>query len=161
MKKKHQQVIRPLILIFCFAFIFSQPIAAQSTTNNWVGTYEFFDGQKGGPPNRPSDFITYTLVISQKGDALTTRFSADGTQTSDEYECRIEFSANSIKIYFLENLKDIEDEEFQNFKKGQLLFTLKKTKIGKKTKYLFKADNYKIDLLSARAGTPIYFKKIK
>ncbi|MGC2236554.1 MAG: DUF5991 domain-containing protein [Pyrinomonadaceae bacterium] len=150
------------IIVFLSAIIFSiQTVNAQAASKDWIGSFEFFDGQKGGPPNRPSDFITYTLVISQKGDALTARFTADGTQTFDEYECRIESSGNSIKIYFLENLKDIEDDEIQNFKKGQLLFTLTKTKIGKKIKYLFKAGDYQIDLLSARAGTPIYFKKIK
>lgn len=148
-----------VFLLVAVAFI--QTATAQSVDKDWAGSYEFFDGQTSGPKNRQSDFITYTLIISQKDNALTARFTADGTQTSDEYECSVQASANSIKVFFEKDLGGTEVDKFKPLKKGDLLFTLTKIKNRRKTKYLFKAGDYKIDLLSARAGTPIYFRKTK
>lgn len=153
------RLLEGLLLFVVVAFI--PTINAQSINKDWVGTYEFFDAQKGGIASQPNNFITYTLTVSQKGDSLSARFAADGTQTLDDYECSIQESENSIKVFFIKDLGGTEADKFKPLKKGDLLFTLNRIKSGRKTKYLFKADDYQIDLLSARAGTPIYFRKTK
>jgi hypothetical protein len=161
MKKIHFLPVWSAVFISIAMTLFTSTTNAQTVNKDWVGTYEFFDAQKANRRNQPGTSITYTLTISHDGTSLSTQFTADGTQTSDKYECSIQLSGNSVKVFFTSDLSAMEKEKFKPLKKGDLLFTLTKTKTGNKTKYLFKSDDYKIDLLSARAGTPIYFRKIK
>ena len=130
----------------------------QPATKNWVGTYEFFDGEKDGPRKQPGNFVTYTLTLSLNGDSRSARFTADGTQTSDEYECRAQSSASSIKIFFESDLNGMNKSRFKPFKKGELLFTLAKTQTGKKLKYLYRAGGYEILPLSS-SSKKIYFER--
>lgn len=145
------------VLLIVFAYL-ALSVNAQSTKDNWIGSYNFFDGQNS-PRNRPSDFIDYSLNLSQDNKDLTCRFAADGTQTSDEYECSIQISGDSIKILFVKDLNGMNESRFEPFKKDQLLFTLTKTVVGRKTKYLFRAGKYEILPLSAVSKNKIYFTK--
>lgn len=146
-----------LILLVTFTFL-ALNINAQTTENVWSGSYEFFDGQNS-TRNRPSDFVDYSLNLSQSNKDLACRFVADGTQTSDEYECNVQISGDSIKILFVNDLNGMNENRFEPFKKGQLLFTLTKTVVGRKTKYLFRAGKYEILTLSAVSKNKIYFTK--
>lgn len=134
---------------------------AQTLKSDWIGNYEFFDSEKGGSRNQPGNFVTYSLIISQSGDRLTARFTADGTQTSDDYECRIEISADSIKVFFVKDLSGMEEGKAEPLKKGDLIFTLTKAIVGKRTKYLFRKSKYEIYPLSAVPQNKIYFDKKK
>lgn len=146
-----------LILLVAFTFL-ALNIDAQTTKNDWAGNYEFFDSQNG-PRNRPSDYVHYSLNLSQSDEDLACKFAADGTQTSDEYECNVQISGDSIKILFAKDLNGMNESRFEPFKKDQLLFTLTKTQIGRKTKYLFRAGKYEILPLSAVSKNKIYFTK--
>lgn len=146
-----------VVLLTIFTFL-TLSINAQTSKNDWAGNYEFFDGQNG-PRNRPSDFINYSLNLSQSNKDLDCKFAADGTQTSDEYECSVQISGDSIKILFVKDLNGMNESRFEPFKKGQLLFTLTKTQIGRKIKYLFRAGKYEILPLSAVSKNKIYFTK--
>ena len=159
-----------IVLFFCVICLLLsvQNLSAQTKTKtkdflssnqiNWVGIYEFFDAQKGGPSNQPGNFITYSLTVSRTGDSLSARFTADGTQMSDDYECRVEPSANSLKIFFVKDLGGTEADKFKPLKKGDLLFALEKVKAGKKTRYLFRAGNFEILPLSNISKKRIYFE---
>lgn len=146
-----------LILLVVFAFV-ALNINAQTTKNTWTGTYEFFDGQNS-PRNRPSDFVSYSLNLSQNNNDMLCRFTADGTQASDEYECSVQISGDSIKVLFAKDLNGTNESRFKPFKKDQLLFTLTKNVVGRKTKYLFRAGKYEILPLSAVSKNKIYFTK--
>ena len=159
MRNTRHLTIYQAIFLFAAAILFINAVNAQSVNKEWVGSYEFFDGQTKVSKNRQSNFITYTLSISQKDNLLSARFFADGTQTSDEYECSVQQSGDSIKIFFAKDLNEMNKERFKPFQKGDLLFTLSKTKAGKKTKFLFRAGNYEILPLSAVSKNKIYFEK--
>ncbi len=158
------------ILLFCIIFLLLpiQNLPAQTKTKSknslsfiridWVGTYEFFDAQNDRLSNQPGNFITYTLNISRKGDSLSAQFTADGTQTSDNYECSVQTSANSLKIFFVKDLSGTKADRFKPLKNGDLLFTLEKVKAAKKTRYLFRSGNYEILPLSNVPKNRIYFE---
>lgn len=148
-----------LILLVAFVFI-ALDINAQTTNTEWTGNYEFFDGQNG-PRNRPSDFVNYSLKLSQGNKDLACRFATDGTQTSDEYECSVQISGDSVKVLFVKDLNGMNESRFEPFKKDQLLFTLTKKVVGRKTKYLFRAGKYEILPLSTVSKNKIYFTKNK
>lgn len=133
----------------------------QSANGNWVGSYEFFDAEKGRPKNQTSNFVTYTLNISQSGERLIASFIADGIQISDDYECRVEAKGDSIKVFFVKDLGGMEEGKAEPLKKGNLMFTLTKTVAGKRTKYMFRKGKYEIYPLSAAPQNKIYFDKKK
>lgn len=153
-----------LLLLFLFFAAASvspaqQPLSAGEKA--WVGEYEFFDAEKSVRKNSPPASITYKITVYESGQRLLAKFEASGEQTDDQYECTVKISGNELNLYFLKDLSGGEKDKFKPLKQGDPVAFLVRTKSGKKTKYLFKAGDYKIDLLSARAGTPIYFKKTK
>lgn len=153
-------------ILLIFAAIFTsaanaQSLESQSSSKGWVGSYEFFDTEKDGPKNQPGNFVTYTLIVSQNGNRLTARFTADGTQTADDYECRVEPLADSIKLFFVKDTGGMEKGKAEPLKNGDLIFTLTKTVAGKKTRYLFHKGKYEIYPLSVVSQNKIYFAKNK
>lgn len=134
---------------------------AQTLKSDWTGSYEFFDAEKGGPKNQPGNFVTYTLIVSQNDDGFNARFTADGTQTSDDYECRVETTTDSIKVFFVKDISGTEEGKAIPLRKGDLIFTLTKTVAGRKTRYLFRKSKYEIFPLSAPSKNKIYFDKKK
>lgn len=139
----------------------AQSSEVQSISKGWVGSYEFFDAERNGPKNQPGNFVTYTLVVSQSDDQFAARFTADGTQTSDDYECRVEVDADSVKVFFVKDLGGTEEGKAKPLKKGDLIFTLTKNVVGRKTKYLFRKGKYKIYPLAAVSLNKVYFVKKK
>lgn len=167
---RHQVKKRLIVHLGSIGFLIALGISlfpicayAQSSSNSWSGSYEFFDADKGGPKNQPGNFITYTLIVSQSGDRLTARFTADGTQTSDDYECRVELLADSIKVFFVKDVGGMEEGKAAPLKNDDLIFTLTKTVTGKKPRYLFRKGKYEIYPLSVIPKNKIYFeeKKVK
>jgi hypothetical protein len=150
-----------LFLLFAAVSVSSAQQALTSAEKAWVGEYEFFDAQKTVRKNSPSASITYKITIYERDDKFLAKFEASGEQTDDQYECTIKILGNQLNLFFLKDLSGGEKDMFKPLKQGDSVASLIKTKAGKKIKYLFKAGDYKIDLLSARAGTPIYFRKTK
>ena len=153
-------VLLAFILIFTSAAT-AQSSETQSISKFWLGSYEFFDAEKGGPKNQPGNFVTYTLIVSENGDRLAARFTADGTQISDDYQCRVEADADSVEVFFVKDLGGMEEGKAEPLKKDDLVFTLTKTVVGKKTKYLFRKGKYEIYPLSVVSQNKIYFAKKK
>jgi hypothetical protein len=136
----------------------STQVSAQTVDKDWLGKYEFFDSESKFR-GRPSNFVTYSLTISQKKDNLVGRFLVDATQLSQEFDCTVKIVGDSIKVYFLKVIMGNNDGMAKPFRTGQLLFTLTKTKVKNKTKYLFTKSNYEIYLLSEKQSSKIYFSK--
>lgn len=158
-KRPFARLYRNGFLIAIGIFLFPVWAYAQTTNVNWIGSYEFFDSEKSGLKNQPGNFATYTLVISKSSDRFTARFTADGTQISDDYECRVEAEADSIKVFFVKDLGGTEEGKAVPLKNGDLIFTLTKTVVGRKTKYLFRKEKYEIFPLAAPSRNKIYFNK--
>lgn len=150
-----------IFLLFAAATVSPAQQVLTSGEKAWVGEYEFFDAEKSARKNSPPASITYKITIYESGQKLLAKFEASGEQTDDRYECTVKLSGSQLSLYFLKDLSGGEKDMFKPLKQGDPVASLVKTKSGKKTKYLFKAGSYKIDLLSARAGTPIYFRKTK
>lgn len=161
MKQTISLFLSTVSFFLLFPAISLLPASAQSSSDDWTGRYEFFDAQKGGPKNRPGNFITYALDISRNGDSLSARFTADGAQTSDDYECRIEPAGGSIKVIFARDRGGAESGKARPLGNGDLMFTLVKSAAGKKTRYLFRAGNYEILPLSDVPKNRIYFERKK
>jgi hypothetical protein len=150
-----------LFLLFAAATVSPAQQSLSAGEKAWVGEYEFFDAEKSVRKNSPTATITYKITVYESGQKLLAKFEASGAQTDDQYECTVKLSGSELSLYFLKDLSGGEKDMFKPLKQGDPVASLVKTKSGKKIKYLFRAGDYKIDLLSARAGTPIYFKKIK
>ena len=155
------RLYRTALLIALGIFLFSVPADSQTAKADWVGGYEFFDAERGGPKNQPGNFVTYTLIISEKEDLLVARFTADGTQISDDYECRVETTTDSVKVFFVKDVGGTEEGKAIPLKNADLMFTLTKTVVGKKNRYLFRKYKYEIFPLSAPSKNKIYFDKKK
>lgn len=165
-ERKQMKKIRSLVFYRMSFLLFILPVLAltahaQSSTNGWVGGYELFDAQKGGPKNQPGNYVAYRLTVSRNGDSLFARFTADGTQTSDDYECRIETGVDSMKVFFARDAGGSESGKAKPLKSGDLMFTLVKIADGKKTRYLFRPGAYEILPLSAVPKNKIYFERKK
>lgn len=153
--------INGTLLIFA---VFALEVNAQNqkfqpTNKEWIGVYKFFDSEKSRPRNRPGNYSAYTLTLFSKDEFILARFSADGPQISDDYECRTDPNSRSIKILFGKDLNGMNESRFKPFKKGELLFTLVKTRVSKKTKYLYQSGGYEIMPHSFSRSKKIYFVK--
>lgn len=107
-------------------------------TDDWVGKYDYTyvepKTQGGYVP-----VIEYVLIVSKKGDTLTAHFTADGTQTNDDYTYTAKIKGNQLDFYFLKDLRPA-DVQIGHMKKGQFMGSLIKTTVRGKTVYNFKDD---------------------
>lgn len=161
MKTIKQNLIPAAFLLALVVFVLPFCVNAQTIKNDWIGSYELFDAERDGPKNQPGNFVTYTLIVSKNGNRLAARFTADGTQISDDYECRVEAETDSLKVFFVKDVGGTEEGKAIPLKNGDLMFTLNKTITGRKTRYLFRNGKYEILPLSAASQNKIYFAKKK
>jgi hypothetical protein len=153
-------------LVSLFIFWCASSVLAQTNqfTNDsdWIGNYYFSDTASATKRRNPQDVVpsaSYEITIEEKNDKLTASFSANGVQLFEAYECSVIIKNNTLEFYF-QNLGTAEIQNFRNFKKGDLLFTLTKTGSGKTAKYLFQPAAYKIIRVSqSKQRTPVYFEK--
>lgn len=150
--------IRLLFIWSSAVLLFAAAISAQQvkpSNNSWVGKYEYVYSEG-------RDFvITYTIVVSQKGDKLSARFSADGYQSNNQYECSAEATPNQIKIYFLRDLSEDGEPRRNRRQRGELIATLNKKTVRGKSRFLYVAGSYEIVPRALATRNPVYFKKIK
>ncbi|HEX8377463.1 MAG TPA: DUF5991 domain-containing protein [Pedobacter sp.] len=149
------------LVFLCFSTINAQ--TNQSTSNSdWTGSYYFSETAPATKRRKSSDVVpsaSYEITIEEKNNKLTASFSANGVQLFEAYECSVIIKNNTLEFYF-QNLGTAEVQNFRNFKKGDLLFTLTKTGSGKTAKYLFQPAAYKIIRVSqSKQRTPVYFEK--
>lgn len=158
------------ILFGCLAFLFilcvSSSVIAQtnqSTKNSdWIGSYYFSEIAPISKRRNRQDVVpsaSYDITIEEKSDKLFAAFSATGVQLFEAYECSVVVKNKALEFYF-QKLGSEDIQNFRQFKKGDLLFTLSKTGNGKTAKYLFQPAAYKIiRLIPAKQKTPVYFEK--
>ena len=150
-----------------FIYFSTPPVKAQASqntvlsVNDWIGEYEFFDAPKAARRNAPTPSITYKITVYKKSNQLLAELEANGFQTAIHYQCTVKINGSEMNLYFLKDLIGNGTDDFTPLKKGNLVASLKQVQSGSKTKYLFKPGGYRIDLMSGRKGSPIYFTKNK
>lgn len=146
-----------IFLIFTAASVVpaQKKSSPQMAGGDWVGTYEYEQVFSRNSNSGYADSIQYVLIISQKGDSLSARFTADGVQTSNDYECSVKATGNRLEIYYLKDLKPADSQESNGrLRKDELLGTLFKTTTRGRAKYIFKDKTYFGSKLS-----PVFKKK--
>lgn len=141
-----------------------QKATAQTGGNEkWLGSFMFEDSARPPKRRRFSDMApssTYDITIEEgKNGKPTATFNETGVQVYQAYEYSVKTTGDKIEFYYQKfiapNVKDLH-----KFRKGDLLFTLVETKVGKQTKYLFQPAAYKIIRYEkAKQKQPIYFEK--
>ncbi|MEZ5426612.1 MAG: DUF5991 domain-containing protein [Pyrinomonadaceae bacterium] len=103
-------------------------ISAPAQKTDWVGSYEFYeDGGKttGGTPI----FVAHQMDIIETDDGLVAMIQSNGYQTSRDLVALAKPDGDKLNIYF-ESYG--ENNTFEPYQKGDLLFALeRKTKKGK------------------------------
>lgn len=140
---------------------------AQPAANNqeWIGSYSFTD--EAPPAKRRSQtdvapFASYEVTVEEgeEDGRLSATFSASGVQLFETYKCAVKATPDKAAFYF-EDVGSLEIENFRRFNKGDLLFTLFKTKTGKTTKYLFEPAKYEIiRVVPSKQKNAVYFGKL-
>lgn len=138
--------------------------AQQNGSENWIGKYDFEDVGKRRSRVELIPSVYYVLELSKNKRTVRTNcnFTASGFQTNEEYQCSVKSTGDMLSIYFEKDLihTSDEDREFVRFKRGQLLFSLIKSQVGKATRYQVQPSGYKIPLLNDKKKA-IYFSRTK
>lgn len=112
-----------------FILIFNLGVQAQSS---WVGAYEF--GEDGGKnAGGTVIFIMHQLEIKETENGLMASLQSNGYQTSKDLICTAKASGNKLSIYF-ESYG--ENNVFETYEPGDLLFTLERKIVKNKTEIL-------------------------
>lgn len=153
-------------LVVSAVLLCSSSIDAQTNqpagNSDWIGSYYFSETASTTKRRSPQDVVpsaSYEITIEERDNKLTASFSANGMQLFEAYKCSVVAKDNSLEFYFYD-LSSADVQNFREFRKGDLLFTLSKTGSGKAAKYLFQPAAYKIVRVNqSKQKTPVYFEK--
>jgi hypothetical protein len=151
-----------LIIAVLFPFTANAQAGNQSINKDWVGSYYFSETAQSSKRRSSGDVVpsvSYDITVEEKNDKLVASFSASGVQLFEAYNCSVVVENDKLEFYF-QSLSSPDMQNFRQFKKGDLLFSLSKTKTLKTTKYLFQPAAYKIIRVTpAKQKTSVYFEK--
>jgi hypothetical protein len=117
--------MRKILLIAVGLLAFSLHANAQ---NDWTGAYSL-DENGGKNAGGATIFISHELTIFDGDEGLAARIQSNGYQTSSDLICTTKIEGAKLLIYFQSYG---EDNMFEPYKPGDLLFTLeRKTEKGK------------------------------
>lgn len=109
--------------------IFNLAVQAQSS---WAGSYEFNeDGGKNA--GGTVIFIEHQLEIKQTENGLMATLQSNGYQTSKDLICTAKADGDKLSVYF-ESYG--ENNVFETYEPGDLLFALKRKTLKNKTEIL-------------------------
>ena len=93
-----------------------------SAQNDWKGTYSF-DENGGKNAGGTTIFISHELSVFDGDAGLAARLQSNGYQTSSDLICTAKVEGSKLLIYFQSYG---EDNMFELYKPGDLLFTLER-----------------------------------
>ena len=132
--------------------IFSLAVQAQSS---WVGTYEF-DEDGGKNAGGTAIFISHQLEIKETENGLMATLQSNGYQTSKDLICTAKASGSKLSIYF-ESYG--ENNVFETFESGDLLFTLERKTVKNKTEILTFWNKFTPIMPKNEKSGKVYFVK--
>lgn len=175
LRAKSIGLISPVLISAAIVFCLPLQSAAQTgaktklrvnatATKDWTGSYSFADQAAAPKPRRQTDVVPFTeysiTVTPRRGNQLTATLEVSGIQQFELYECSVKVTDGKAEFFF-ERAGDAESgvNNQSRFKKGELMFTLVKAKIGGQTTYLFQNQAYKIKRLSAGKQNVVFEKR--
>jgi hypothetical protein len=106
------------------ALLISGSATVVSAQSPWLGTYEFTEN--GGKNAGGSTIIVnHQIDVLNSDKGLVATLKSNGYQTAVDVLCLVKVNGNKALFYF-EGYGD--DNMFENYKKGQLMFTLEQGK---------------------------------
>ena len=161
---------RFLLLLFAgviavFAAV-PQGAAAQQkmrADEKWLGIFTFEDAVRVPKRRKLTDvapFLSYDISIERAANGeLTATFNINGVQMFESYQCSVKTSGERVEFFYEKFVADGAPDT-RKFKRGERLFSLATTKVGKATKYLFEPAAYKIARLDqTKQKQPVYFSR--
>ena len=126
--------------------------------NSWIGSYEF--EEYGGKTVGGSGIsIVHQMDILESDDSLIVMIRSNGFQTSEDLIAKAKSEGDKLRVYFDSYG---EDNMFENYKKGDLLFTLERKNVGKGSpKILTFWDKYQPAVPKNEKSGVVYFQKVK
>ena len=103
MKRAKSLWLYSAILILLATVVSAQrPAKSANNKDDWVGKYAYtYTEPANGGSYAP--VIEYLLIIAREGSTLTAHFTADGTQTNDDYTYTTKIKGNQMDFYFLKD----------------------------------------------------------
>ena len=131
-------------------------IALQANAqSDWKGLYSF-DENGGKNAGGAVILISHQLKIFDGGEGLAATLESNGYQTSTNLVCSAKVEGTRINIYF-ESYG--EDNMFEPYKAGDLLFTLEKKTLSGKTKILTHWGKFTPAIPGNQKSGKVYFEK--
>lgn len=110
--------------LFCLVFC----VGATAQVSAWLGNYQY--NENGGKTTGGTAIlIQHYLTIKKEGAETTAHISSQGYQTSRDLNCTVKAVGSKLMIYFKSYG---ENNRFEPYEPGDLLFTLERRKTGGK-----------------------------
>ena len=129
--------------------------SAVSAQASWKGSYEFLENG-GKNAGGAAILITHELEIFDGGDGLAASLKSNGYQTSSDFICTAKAEGSRVMIYFQSYG---EDNMFEPYAQGDLLFTLEKKAQGGKTVILTHWGKFTPAIPKNAKSGKVYFEK--
>ena len=148
MFNKKRWLLANLFCVFLSTLAFSQ--------SPWLGKYEFTeDGGKNAGGTRI--MVTHHLEILTSDDGLVATLESNGYQTSKDLLCLVKVQGNKAMFYF-EGYGD--NNMFESYEKGQLMFTLERKTEGGKNTLLTYWNEFKPIVPKNEKNGKVYFARL-
>lgn len=141
-------------MFFSFILLICVSAFAQS---DWAGKYDFAE-DGGKTAGGTAVYISHQLDVSETDDGLIARLSSAGYQTSIDLNCTAKVQGNKLLVYF-ESYG--EDNMFEKYAQGDLLFTLEKKTVKGKTQLLTYWSKFTPSIDPKAKNGKVYFQKMK
>ena len=145
MKKLFNSII---FLVLAGAAVYAQPA--------WTGNYVFSENG-GRTAGGTAIFITHEMDIAEDGGSLTVTIQSNGYQTSRDLVGTAKVEGDRLNIYF-ESYG--ENNTFEPYEQGDLLFSLEKKTVKGKTELLTFWGKFTPIVPKNEKTGKVYFKKI-
>ena len=140
--------------IFLFSLFLCFTVNAQS---EWIGSYQF-DEDGGKTAGGTAIFVTHQIDILEGDDGLIAMIQSNGYQTSRDLVGTTKIQGDKLLVYFDSYG---ENNVFETYKKGDLLFTLERKTAKGKTEILTFWDKFQPVVPKNEKSGKVYFQKIE
>jgi hypothetical protein len=146
------KILAKVSLILLFIWLLCLTVCAQS---EWLGTYEF--GEDGGKTAGGTViFVMHQVDILESEDGLIAMIQSNGYQTSRDLVATAKIEGSKLLVYF--NSYG-ENNVFETYKKGDLLFTLEQKTVKGELNILTYWDKFQPVVPKNEKSGKVYFQK--
>lgn len=146
--------ISKIAFLALFTFFLSLSANAQS---EWLGSYQF-DEDGGKTAGGTAVFVSHQIDILESDDGLIAMIQSNGYQTSKDLVATAKISGSKISFYF-ESYG--ENNVFETYKKGDLLFSLERKNEKGKIQLLTYWDKFQPVVPKNEKSGKVYFQKVE